>query len=205
MTLPQPGSALIIHISCYHRRLSRCPGAGLPPGDMLALKCHSDTGAMPIYVTYDANRALMTSRPGLLLETMSGAMAFCSLGLCWCWWCLLPPKDTQIARIWAATCDKVGVWELCHCWGHTDLNDMHSQPGPWHHGTSGCWGHAWVPSPAAAKVCVDVRGSCCHRRPFTCLGSGVTPKVMLVFEDLSATGSMLTWVTCTASWGYGDI
>lgn len=41
--------------SCYHRRPRRCPSSGRLSRDMLALEGHPATGAMPIWVTYNAS------------------------------------------------------------------------------------------------------------------------------------------------------
>lgn len=40
--------------ACYHRKLRRCPSSGLLPRDMLAFEGHLATGAILIWVTYDA-------------------------------------------------------------------------------------------------------------------------------------------------------
>lgn len=57
----------------------------------------------------------------------------------------------------------------------------------WHHGVIQAWaavkGCVWVSGSNAARVYVEmVHGSCCHRKLYECLGSGYSPKYMLVAE-----------------------
>lgn len=50
-----------VYGSCYHRRLRRCPSSGLASRDMMAFEDHPATGAMTIWVIYNAAKVMMLS------------------------------------------------------------------------------------------------------------------------------------------------
>lgn len=89
---------------------------------------------------------------------------------------------------------------------YTGLSGLLCHPGSWWHpGRAAAKEHVWVYSPAAARVCVDIHGLCCHQKPQRCLGFGPPLVSMLVSEGQTSTGAITIWMVCTATWGHGDI
>lgn len=113
-----------------------------------------------------------------------------SQGLCWCSWPSLLPKPwvcpgcgpppvsmgcaaTRVMLIWLSYPVTLGTYS--------------------HPAWIGGWGH----TSAATRVCADIQGFSDRWKLWGWLGSGQTPKFMLISNRHPSTGAMLIWMVCT--------
>lgn len=66
------------------------------------------------------------------------AWSYHTLGPSYCPWPVMPPKATQMPRVWVVSCDHVGVWGLCCQWGQVNFGGQCCHLGPWCHLDQGC-------------------------------------------------------------------
>lgn len=134
-------------------------------------------------------RNQMTSKPGLLPIAISGSVAArvcvdvhdprCSqshgfargVGHHLCPWAVMPPGS---------------CWSDCPIYPVT--LGTYSHPA---------WIGAWSHTSAATRVCADIQGFSDRWKLWGWLGSGRTPKFMLISNRHPSTGAMLIWMVCT--------
>lgn len=85
---------------------------------------------------------------------------------------------TCVAQVTTRACTE--AWDLDGACGWVESGGAMAQQGPYRHGWSvlattrdqgvirvqaATKGHVWVPGPVAARVWIDIHGSCCHQVP----------------------------------------